>query len=453
MVEGILALVATLAALVGAGSLVNSALKDKRIHLWVWAAATGLEGLALAALAVGQFAGFSSPVFRLMAITGALLAPACVAVGAVELCVRAVQARFATRLIAISYSLVAVVVLLFDPLSTGSLDGGSVPHPGDAYGPLPGGLLIGSRALVIVALAAAAVTTVVRSQKRDKDAYDLMVPAAVAAGAGLVGLVAVGYLPGLLKTVGMATAAGMVWFAAWRTLDTADGADDEAEEPARNEQAGRAREGRAARNGRVPRTERRDPQDMKEAEDEMAYEPPRPHRARPDPHGMMRPEPPQPPQPPMPPRHTGSRPLPPQPPQAVPPQGPPTTQMPGPVGDDWFAPAPPQPPQPSRIMGPYGQIVVYTLLDGREQAFDRQVNQLIGQAVQAEPGILIFTCHEVEGAPTQRISYQLFRDREAFDEHQGRPYVHRFQAESRTHVLATNVIDLKLTGGSLPVLR
>jgi quinol monooxygenase YgiN len=104
-------------------------------------------------------------------------------------------------------------------------------------------------------------------------------------------------------------------------------------------------------------------------------------------------------------------------------------------------------------MGPYGQIVVYTLLDGREPAFDRQVNQLIGQAVQAEPGILIFTCHEVEGAPTQRISYQLFRDREAFDEHQGRPYVHRFQAESRTHVLATNVIDLKLTGGSLPVLR
>ncbi|GAA0961745.1 putative quinol monooxygenase [Actinocorallia libanotica] len=447
MVEGILALAATLAALAGAGTLVQRALKDKRIHLWVWAAATGTAGLALAALAVGQFAGFSSPVFRSMAITGALLAPACIAVGAIELCVKALQARFATRLIAVSYSLVAVVVLLFDPLSNDSL-GDAAPHPGDVYGLLPGGLLTGAMVLVIVALLAAVATVVVRSQKRDKDAYELMAPAGLAAGAGLVGLVAVGYLPGLVKIIGLAAAAGMVWFAAWRTLDTADGADEE-----QDEKDGGARTGRAAGSGRGSRTERRDPQE-KEAEDEMAYEPPRPHRARPDTHGMMRPEPPQPPQAPLPPRHTGSRPLPPQPPQSVPPQGPPTTQMPGPVvGDDWFAPAPPQPPQPSRIMGPYGQIVVYTLLDGREQAFDRQVNQLIGQAVQAEPGILIFTCHEVDGAPTQRISYQLFRDREAFDEHQGRPYVHRFQAESRTHVLATNVIDLKLTGGSLPVLR
>ncbi|MEO3785627.1 antibiotic biosynthesis monooxygenase [Actinocorallia sp. B10E7] len=442
MVEGMLALVATLAALVGAGLLVQSALKDKRVHLWAWAAAAGLEGLALAAISIGCFAGFGGFTFRTMAITGALLAPICIAVGAIELCVKALQARFAARLIAISYSLVAVVILVLDPFANKTQLGKSVPDPGDVYGLLPGWLLTGAVVMVIVALASAAVTTVVRSQKRDKDAYELMVPSAVAVGAGLVNLVAVGYLPGLLKIVGLASAAGLVWFAAYRTAAAPDGEDDE------------VTEGRRSRDDRESRRERRDSEE-KEAEDEMAYEPPRSHRARPDTHGMMRPEPPQPPQPPLPPRHTtGARPLPPQPPQpAMPQQGPPTLHSTGPVvGDDWFA-SPPPPPQPSRIMGPYGQIVVYTLLDGREQAFDRQVNQLIGQAVQAEPGILIFTCHAVEGAPTQRISYQLFRDREAFDEHQVRPYVHRFQAESRTHVLATNVIDLKLTGGSLPVLR
>ncbi|WP_344836398.1 putative quinol monooxygenase, partial [Actinocorallia longicatena] len=121
------------------------------------------------------------------------------------------------------------------------------------------------------------------------------------------------------------------------------------------------------------------------------------------------------------------------------------------VGDDWFAaPAPPPRPQPS---GPHGQIVVYTLLDGREQAFDRLANELARVATQNEPDILIYTFHEVEGAPTQRISYQLFSDREAHDEHQRQPYVARFAADSRTHVLATNVIDLKLTGGSLPFLQ
>jgi len=444
MVEGILALTATVAALAGAGSLVQSALKDRRLHLWVWAAATGLEGLALAALGIGQFAGYSGPVFRMMAITGALLAPMCVAVGAVELCVKPVQARFAARLIAISYSLVALVILILDPLQSGSL-GKSPPHPKDVYGLLPGWLLTGTTVLAVIALVAAAVTVVVRSQKRDKEAHPLLVPAAVAVGAGLVGLVSVGFLPGLLKILGMAVSAGLVWFAAWRTAGSADGDAEEKDDEERPRRA------RGSREANASRTERRDIE-QKEAEDEMAYEPPRSHRARPDTHGMMRPEPPQPPQPP---RHaTGSRPMPPQPP--VPQQGPPTLHSTGPmVADDWFAspPQPPQPPQPSRIMGPYGQMVVYTLLDGREPAFDRQINQLIGQAVQAEPGILIFTCHEVEGAPTQRISYQLFRDREAFEEHQGRPYLHRFKAESRTHVLATNVIDLKLTGGSLPVLR
>ncbi|WP_460370381.1 putative quinol monooxygenase, partial [Actinocorallia lasiicapitis] len=121
------------------------------------------------------------------------------------------------------------------------------------------------------------------------------------------------------------------------------------------------------------------------------------------------------------------------------------------VGDDWFAaPAPPPRPAPS---GPFGQIVVYTLLDGREQAFDRLANDLARTATQAEPDIMIYTFHEVDGAPTQRISYQLFADRESFEEHQARPYVARFAADSRAHVLATNVIDLKLTGGSLPFLQ
>ncbi|MCD0452243.1 antibiotic biosynthesis monooxygenase [Actinocorallia sp. API 0066] len=428
MVEGMLALVATSAALVGAGLLVQSALKERRAHLAVWSAGLVLMGLSLAAMALGSFAGFTPFAFRVMALTGGLLAPLCAAVGLIELVARPVQVRFAARLVGISYGLVALVVLILDPLSTAKQDLG-VPNPGDAYGVLPTALLTGATGLSVLTLLGGLTTAVVRTQKRDKSAYALMLPAGLAAVAGMINVIAVGWMPGLLKIVGLAAAAGLIFFAASNTTTAEPDEDDEDDESGEAEQ---------------------------EAEDEMAYEPPyeHPHRPHQPPRqntqGMRRPEPPQPPPPPG--RHTGQRPLPPQPPAGPPTQAMPPMQSTGPLApDDWFASPPPPPQQPPA--GPYGQIVVYTLLDGREQAFDRQVNQLIGEAVRAEEGILIFTCHEVEGAPTQRISYQLFRDRAAYNAHQGRPYVHRFHGESRTHVLATNVIDLKLTGGSLPVLR
>jgi hypothetical protein len=44
----------------------------------------------------------------------------------------------------------------------------------------------------------------------------------------------------------------------------------------------------------------------------------------------------------------------------------------------------------------------------------------------------------------QRIFYEIYRDRAAFDSHESQPYVQRFAAERRSLVLATNVIELGL---------
>jgi len=44
----------------------------------------------------------------------------------------------------------------------------------------------------------------------------------------------------------------------------------------------------------------------------------------------------------------------------------------------------------------------------------------------------------------QRIFYEIYRDREAFDSHESQPYMQRFVAERRSCVLATNVIELRL---------
>jgi quinol monooxygenase YgiN len=45
-------------------------------------------------------------------------------------------------------------------------------------------------------------------------------------------------------------------------------------------------------------------------------------------------------------------------------------------------------------------------------------------------------------APLQRILYQLYADRSAYDRHQERPYVADFESRRRPLVLATNVIEL-----------
>ena len=44
----------------------------------------------------------------------------------------------------------------------------------------------------------------------------------------------------------------------------------------------------------------------------------------------------------------------------------------------------------------------------------------------------------------QRIFYEIYRDRAAFDSHESQPYMQRFVAERRSCVLATNVIELRL---------
>ncbi|TMR06308.1 hypothetical protein ETD83_05425, partial [Actinomadura soli] len=104
-----------------------------------------------------------------------------------------------------------------------------------------------------------------------------------------------------------------------------------------------------------------------------------------------------------------------------------------------------------RLADACGQITVYTLLDGREDAFDRLATDLVKAALAAEPDTVIFACHEVVGAPTQRIFYQLFRDEPAFAAHRQQPHLQRFLAESRTHVLATNVIELRLGPAKVPL--
>ena len=95
-------------------------------------------------------------------------------------------------------------------------------------------------------------------------------------------------------------------------------------------------------------------------------------------------------------------------------------------------------------MRPYGRLTIFTLLDDKAVEFDRLVERAAEGVRMAEPDTLVYVIHVVPKAPMQRIIYEIYRDRAAFEEHERQPHMQRFAAERTSCVLATNVIDLRL---------
>ena len=93
---------------------------------------------------------------------------------------------------------------------------------------------------------------------------------------------------------------------------------------------------------------------------------------------------------------------------------------------------------------PYGLIAIYTLLEDRVADFDRIADQTAEEVRTHEPDTLVYVIHTVPKAPMQRIFYEIYRDRVAYDRHEQQPYIKRFVTARRPCVLATNVIELRL---------
>ena len=92
----------------------------------------------------------------------------------------------------------------------------------------------------------------------------------------------------------------------------------------------------------------------------------------------------------------------------------------------------------------FGQIAIYTLLEDRVDEFDKLTQRVVDQVRSREPDTLVFIVHAVPSAPMQRILYEVYRDRDAYQWHLRQPHVAQFEADRRPYVLATNVIELGL---------
>ncbi|MEU9016407.1 antibiotic biosynthesis monooxygenase [Actinomadura sp. NPDC048394] len=450
MVDALIAFVATLGALAATGLLVQRAYKDRLLYLIAWSFTQVGLTLALLCMAIGFMAGYNGLFFRVMELGAALIGPVWLALGMIELIARYVQVRFGAWLFTISYTVVAIVILLVDPLK-GSLSK-SLPKPSDTYDALPLLLIDGAHVVAVIALVGCTGVTAYLASKRDREAGELLIPVALVALAGVLVVSGTrGFLPAPLAVIALGGAAGLVWYGAMRTIPVYE--DDEGYDEYGEEYADEPATGY----------------------EEQAYAGPQhaPSHAAPA-------EPVPAPTPPADPRRGELRFPDPAPAEELRFPDAPAIESPAPAAFDPSAfgpdpagptsvdgpPAVPEPALPGgALAGPLGglgpsggglpdgcgQITVYTLLDGREPAFDRLAAELVRAVRSAEPDTLVFACHEVVNGPTQRIFYQLFRDEAAFAVHRRQPHLQRFLAESRTHVLATNVIELRLGAAKLPL--
>jgi quinol monooxygenase YgiN len=476
----VVALGAVVAA-VGTGVLTARCAKTPRVFLVVWTIAVFGLAVALAAQALGYLVGYSDVMFRAMELGIQAVAPLALCLGLVELIAWGLPGRFAMRLAGSAIGVIVLVILGTDPLSTSSTLSTSWPDPAKFYQLIPLGLIDFLAAFTLATALVSALVVVARSG-RGRAYEEVVRPVLMACAAAIVlsvpGLMMFAHVKvgGSVFALAAVLAAVLTWLAAVAAsrrglTDDRDSADRDRRPAGPGWYDSEDRHGdryddlvddyltsayrdEAAHRGRPAGTGKR----LGDPDDDLVY----PALAalaaeRSDPAGRRDPD-----------AYdsaqfdsaqfdsaqfdsaqfdsaqfdsaqfdsaqfdsaqfdSGLQPG--LDARAAEPYG---RRHGGPAADGG---------QPAQL---FGQITIYTLLDDRLEDFDRMTEQVVEQVTSLEPGTLVYIVHAVPTAPMQRILYEVYRDRAAYDEHLARPYVARYVTERRSMVLATNAIELGL---------
>jgi quinol monooxygenase YgiN len=479
-------LVATIASAV----LLTRCFRAPRPDRIAWSIAMLGLLVSLGAQVRGYLAGFGPGLFRAMEFGGQLIAPLAMAIALSEVAGRSLGARFCARLYIGAVAVVAGLVLIMDQLSRAKFTK-NWPDPATYYGDPARYALMAVGLVTVVIAVAAAVTSMRRSGRPGWDA----VLSAQLAGVAAALLLAYPPMVLLLNSFGRghslpvhqvfavlcAVAAGLAWYAGVGTgrvrVAALHGRDARAEDQGQREAAGDRRPGQPGRTRAFAGADEFGPGDGEFGR--AAFEPggsPVGRMAGPDRD--------------LPPDlasaaglgsgrdvghtddldHTGDF-------DQFPPDDdaafgwqtrgdryPAREEPDGAAEDDgeiktgafdrvlanadlpsadrgWTErPAAPDPPRADL----YGQIAIFTLLEDRVGEFDQLAERLVERVRATEPDTLVFIVHAVPSAPLQRILYEVYRDRDAYEWHRQQPYVTHFEADRRPYVLATNVIELGL---------
>ena len=88
----------------------------------------------------------------------------------------------------------------------------------------------------------------------------------------------------------------------------------------------------------------------------------------------------------------------------------------------------------------FGLCVRFTCKDeASAEAYDRLVAATVEDIKANEPGTLVYVSHLVDGQPLQRIFYELYRDKAAFEAHEAAPHTRRYLDQRGQHLASTEV--------------
>lgn len=458
------------AAAVGTGGLTARCSRAPSLFLAAWTAALFFLAVALAAQALGYVAGYSDLIFRANELGSQALAPLLLCLGLVELLGRSVVGRFAMRLAVCAIGVVVLVILGTDPLSPAATLSTSWPDPAVVYQLVPTGLIRFLAVFAIITALIAGIAVLARSGRGGEYAAQVRPGLAGAAAAGVIALPGLAMLAGTSAgstgfALAIVVAAALTWYAANTAAragltggaagaagdgrgaardDWAQGAGRLGDDALSRYSAGGQRDrgygddagydgepgyGRPGRSIgedsdiRYPAlaalaAERAEPPGGYDGDeydsarfDSAQFDSAQFDSARFDsaPFGAGRQ------------------------------RGPDDEPWPRGVPRDGDVPGAGDPPASL-----FGQITIYTLLEDRIEEFDRLTELVVEEVRAREPGTLVYIVHAVPTAPMQRILYEVYRNRSAYDEHMVQPYMTRYVAERRTMVLATNAIELGL---------
>lgn len=94
----------------------------------------------------------------------------------------------------------------------------------------------------------------------------------------------------------------------------------------------------------------------------------------------------------------------------------------------------------------FGLVVRFVFKDEESAAgFEALAAETLPGIRESEPGTLVYAVHRVEGKPLERIFYEMYRDRAAFEVHEEQPHVKRFLAGREAFVDSVEVDFLTLS--------
>jgi quinol monooxygenase YgiN len=96
----------------------------------------------------------------------------------------------------------------------------------------------------------------------------------------------------------------------------------------------------------------------------------------------------------------------------------------------------------------FGLCVRFTCKDqASAEAYDKLVAETIEAIKANEPGTLVYASHLVDGRPLQRIFYELYKDKAAFEAHEAASHTRRYLDQRGKYLASTEVDWLTLQTG------